>query len=176
MNTNGKREMVMEWYDSYYDDIYRFILYMFGDRQLCEDFVHDTFVRAYTAMDRFDQRSSVKTWLFSIAKHVVLDEIRKRKRRKLVPIEKEFLSTFNVEQLIENKEAIQQLVNHIQLLKPNYRIVIILRKVEECSIKEIAEVLEWSETKVRKTLSRAVLLLRKMNQVDEGGGKGEQTR
>ncbi|MFE8697256.1 RNA polymerase sigma factor [Cytobacillus sp. FJAT-53684] len=172
---NEKRHLVMEWYESYYDDVYRFILYMLGDKQLCEDFVHDTFVRAYTAMDRFDQRSSVKTWLFGIAKHLVLDEIRKRKRRRLLPFEKEIPSSFNVEQLIENKEAVLELVSNIQKLKPNYRMVIILKKVEDCSTKEIADILDWSEVKVRKTLSRALESLRKMNRKEEGGGRIEQT-
>ncbi|WP_235822742.1 RNA polymerase sigma factor [Cytobacillus massiliigabonensis] len=165
----------MEWYESYYDDVYRFILYMLGDKQLCEDFVHDTFVRAYTAMERFDQRSSVKTWLFSIARHLVLDEIRKRKRRKLFPFEKDIPSSLNVEQLFEHKEAVLELMSDIQKLKPNYRMVIILKMVEDCSTKEISDILDWSEAKVRKTLSRAMHSLRIMNRKEEGGGRIEQT-
>lgn len=176
LNKDRKR-LVMEWYETYYDDIYRFILFMLGDKQCCEDFVHDTFVRAYTAYDRFDQRSNVKTWLFSIAKHLVLDEIRKRKRRRLFSMnlmERDIPSSFNVEQMIEHKEAVTQLLTAIQQLKPNYRIVILLKKVEECSTKEIAQILDWSEAKVRKTLSRAMKLLRKINGL-EGGGHVEQT-
>lgn len=165
----------MEWYESYYDDVYRFILYMLGDKQLCEDFVHDTFVRAYTAVERFDMRSSVKTWLFSIAKHLVLDEIRKRKRRKLFPFEKEIPSSLNVEKLFENKEAVIELMSDIQKLKPNYRMVIILKMVEDCSTKEISDILDWSEAKVRKTLSRALYSLRKMSLKEEGGGQFGQT-
>ncbi|MED3551288.1 RNA polymerase sigma factor [Cytobacillus praedii] len=172
---NEKRHLVMEWYESYYDDVYRFILYMLGDKQLCEDLVHDTFVRAYTAAERFDRRSSVKTWLFSIAKHLVLDELRKRKRRKLFPFEQEIPSSFNVEQLLVNKEAVLELMGHIQKLKPNYRMIIILKMVEDCSTKEIADILEWSEAKVRKTLSRALHSLRKMSQKEDGGGQIEQT-
>ncbi len=165
----------MEWYESYYDDVYRFILYMLGDKQICEDFVHDTFVRAYTAVERFDHRSGVKTWLISIAKHLVLDEIRKRKRRKLFPIEKDIPSTLNVERLFENKEAVLELMSDIQKLKLNYRMVLILKMVEDCSTKEIADILDWSEPKVRKTFSRALHSLRKISQKEEGDGQFEQT-
>ncbi|GIN40797.1 RNA polymerase sigma factor [Heyndrickxia oleronia] len=172
-----KRQLVMEWYELYYDDMYRFIWLMLGDKQCCEDFVHDTFVRAYTAYDRFDHRSSVKTWLFSIAKHLVLDEIRKRKRNKHIPVlsfEKELSSSFNLEKYIENKEAVNQLFTAIQQLKPNYRMVIILMKVEEYSTKETANILGWSEVKVRKTLSRALQSLRKRNTI-QGGEQVEQS-
>lgn len=172
---NERKHLVMEWYESYYDDVYRFVLYMLGDKQLCEDFVHDTFVRAYTAVERFDQRSSVKTWLFSIAKHLVLDEIRKRKRRKLFLFEKEIPSSMNVEQLFEKKETVLELITDIQKLKPSYRMVIILKMVEDSSTKEIADILDWSEAKVRKTLSRALHSLRKMSREEEGGGRIEQT-
>ncbi|MGA5692050.1 RNA polymerase sigma factor [Cytobacillus pseudoceanisediminis] len=170
-----KRQLVMDWYEKYYDDVYRFILYMLSDKQCCEDLVHDTFVRAYVAYDRFDNRSNVKTWLFSIAKHLVIDEIRKRKRRRLLSFVKEIPSPFNIEQHIENKEAVVHLVESMQKLNPNYRLVIILKKVEECSTKEIGEILGWSESKVRKTLSRALQSLKKMKEIEEGGGQIEQT-
>lgn len=172
-----REQIVLEFYEMYYDDIYRFILFMIGDEQCCEDLVHDTFVRAYTALDRYQYRSNIKTWLFSIAKHLVIDEIRKRKLRKLfspIGFEKELPSKTNIELYIENKETVVQLMDAINKLKPNYRVVIILKKIEECSTKEIAEILNWSEEKVRKTLSRAVHSLRKMKGI-EGGEHFEQS-
>jgi RNA polymerase sigma-70 factor, ECF subfamily len=175
---NKDRErLVMEWYEQYYEDLYRFIMFMIGDKQCCEDLVHDTFVRAYSSFDRFENRSNVKTWLFSIAKHLVIDEIRKRKRRRLfliIGFEKEIPATINVEQQMEYKESVQELIDTIYQLKPNYRLVVILKKLEDCSTKEISEILGWSEVKVRKTLSRALETLRKSNAM-EGGKQFEQS-
>jgi RNA polymerase sigma-70 factor, ECF subfamily len=168
-----KEQYVMEWYELYYEDLFRFILFMTGDKQCCEDFVHDTFVRAYTAMERFEYQSNVRTWLFSIAKHLVIDEIRKRKRRKwliFIGLEKEIPSTLDVEQYIENKEALKELIDAIYKLKPSYRLVVILKKIEGCSTKEIAEILGWSEMKVRKTLSRAIKTLRDWEGLEGGAG------
>lgn len=172
-----KEQQIMEWYEVYYEDIYRFILFMIGDRNCCEDLVHDTFVRAYTSFDRFENKSTVKTWLFSIARHIVMDEIRRRKRRRIFSFffdEKELPSTFDVEEYVANREAIEQILEAIQLLKPEYRIVITLKKIEECSTKEISEILGWTDTKVRKTLSRAIAALKKSEAI-KGGGHFEKS-
>ncbi|WHY88830.1 RNA polymerase sigma factor [Neobacillus novalis] len=174
--SKDKEELVMEWYEQYYDDIYRFILFMIGDKQSCEDLVHDTFLRAFTGIERFENRSAVKTWLFGIAKYLVLDEIRRQKRKRLfnvIGFSHEIPSLIDVEQIIENRELILEQMQYIHSLKPNYRLVITLIKIEECSTKEVAEILGWSEAKVRKTLSRALQTLRKMN--EKGGEiRGEQ--
>ncbi|MFO1442554.1 RNA polymerase sigma factor [Bacillus sp. Bva_UNVM-123] len=168
----SKEELLLEWYEQYYEDVYRFVFFMLNDKQSCGDLVHDTFIRAFTAFDRFDGRSSIKTWLFSIAKYTVIDEIRRRKRRSLfgvIPLENEVASAFNIEQYVENKEMVLQLIETIHGLKPNYRLVIIINKIEEFSTKETAVILNWSETKVRKTLSRAMLALKE--KMENKGGE-----
>lgn len=174
--SKDKEELVMEWYEQYYDDIYRFILFMIGDKQSCEDLVHDTFLRAFAGFERFENRSAVKTWLFGIAKYLVLDEIRRRKRKRLFNVmgfTNEIPSSIDVEKIIENREMLLEQMQYIQSLKPNYRLVITLIKIEGCSTKEVAEIIGWSEAKVRKTLSRALQTLRKMN--EKGGEiRGEQ--
>jgi RNA polymerase sigma-70 factor, ECF subfamily len=173
----NKEQRLMEWYELYYGDIYRFILFMIGDRQSCEDLVHDTFVRAHTAISSFEHRSSPKTWLFSIAKHLVLDEIRKRQRRRIFTAftgMKEVPSSFDIEQYVANREDVRRILNAIQKLKTEYRLVITLKKIEECSTKEISEILGWSDVKVRKTLSRALAALRKMDEM-EGGSTIEKS-
>lgn len=52
------------------------------DRDSAEDLAQDTYLRAHRSLPRFDGRSSVRTWLLSIARHVCLDEIRRRTRRR----------------------------------------------------------------------------------------------
>lgn len=56
------------------------------DADAAEDLVQETYLRAYRSLDRFDGRSSVRTWLLSIARHVCVDEIRARVRRRRRPI------------------------------------------------------------------------------------------
>ncbi|MBT2693801.1 RNA polymerase sigma factor [Bacillus sp. ISL-55] len=177
INDQFKEQQIMEWYEIYYKDVYRFIFYMIGDRQCCEDLVHDTFVRAFTSFEKFENKTSVKTWLFSIAKHLVIDEIRRRKRKRVFSLfanDPEIQSPFNIEQYIEHRETIERTLEAIQQLKPDYRLVITLKKVEECSTREISEILGWSESKIRKTLSRGLAALKKMD-VLEGSEYFEKT-
>lgn len=171
-----REQQVMDWYEQYYDDIYRFIFFMMGDRQCCEDLVHDTFVRAYSAAERFREKSTVKTWLFSIAKHLVLDEIRRRKRRRMLSLihGKDIPSALDLEEYVENRDTVQRVMVAIQKLKPNYRLVITLKKIDDCSTKEISEILGWTEAKVRKTLSRGIAALKKLEE-SEGGEQIEQS-
>ncbi|MCM3121879.1 RNA polymerase sigma factor [Mesobacillus sp. AQ2] len=176
ISDNLKEQKVMEWYELYYKDLYRFIYYMLGDRQSCEDLVHDTFLRAYTSFEKFEKRASVKTWLFSIAKHLVFDEIRRRKRRRSITLfseGKDIASPLNIEKYIENRDTVERSLKAIQQLKPDHRLVITLKKIEDCSTKEIVEILGWSESKIRKTLSRGLAELRKKD-IAEGGGHNEQ--
>ncbi|MGY1844652.1 sigma-70 family RNA polymerase sigma factor [Modestobacter sp. SYSU DS0875] len=58
-----------------------------ADRQVAEDLTQETYLRALPALARFEGRSSVRTWLLSIARRVCADHLRSRKRRRLVLIE-----------------------------------------------------------------------------------------
>ncbi|MEN8700406.1 RNA polymerase sigma factor [Bacillus infantis] len=170
---NHKERLILEWYEQFGRELFRFVWIMLGSKEGCDDIVHDTFLKAWSAMDRFEEKSSVKTWLFAIARHQVLDEIRRRKKRRIFLgrlAESHIPSGLDVQRVVELREEVKELLEQIQELKPNYRIVIILSKVEECSSKEIAEILGWSEVKVRKTVSRAIQVLRKENRLKGGDG------
>jgi RNA polymerase sigma-70 factor, ECF subfamily len=54
-----------------------------GDRQSADDLAQETYLRAFGSLHRFQGRSSVRTWLLSIARHVCADAIRARRRRRL---------------------------------------------------------------------------------------------
>jgi RNA polymerase sigma-70 factor (ECF subfamily) len=54
-----------------------------GDPQAADDLTQETFLRAFGALHRFEGRSSVRTWLFGIARHVCADALRSRRRRPL---------------------------------------------------------------------------------------------
>lgn len=54
-----------------------------GDPQSADDLTQETFLRAFGSLHRFEGRSAVRTWLFSIARHVCADALRSRRRRRL---------------------------------------------------------------------------------------------
>jgi RNA polymerase sigma-70 factor, ECF subfamily len=63
-------------------DVWRLCAHL-ADRQVAEDLTQETYLRALPALARFEGRSSVRTWLLSIARRVCADAVRSRRRRRL---------------------------------------------------------------------------------------------
>ena len=64
-------------------DVWRLCAHL-ADRQVAEDLTQETYLRALPALARFEGRSSLRTWLLSIARRVCADHLRAKKRRRLV--------------------------------------------------------------------------------------------
>ncbi len=60
-----------------------------GDPQSADDLTQETYLRAFPALHRFEGRSSVRTWLLSIARRVCADAVRSRRRRRLSLVREE---------------------------------------------------------------------------------------
>lgn len=154
----GKKE-ITDWYTLHSEAIFKYIFMMIRDYQEAEDLTHETFVKAYKSYHTFKYQANEKTWLYRIAHNVTIDYTR---RRKPVHLIQELFSlknneaTSSPEEIIEINESTKKILEVLGRLKQSYREVIILRKIKELSIKETAHILNWSESKVKSTLSRAI--------------------
>ncbi|MGI9078055.1 MAG: RNA polymerase sigma factor [Gemmatimonadaceae bacterium] len=122
-----------------------------GVRGDVEEVVQDTFVRAFGALDQFRAESSLRTWLFTIARNLVRDRIRSaRVRRDTVPIE-ESDSVTEGDALDETvaEETAHRLRLAVHRLTPMQREVFTLRVSEGMSYREIAQVLGSTEGAAR---------------------------
>ena len=156
-------DKISEWFSLYNKDIYHFLVYYIGSSDV-EDLVQEVFIRAIKGFDTYQKRSSPKTWLFSIARHVGIDEMRNRKRLRMKQMiwfwdEKTYKET--PEEILQLNENNRLLYQAIHSLKVNYRDVIILRGIKELSVSETASILNWNENKVRITYHRALKTLQK---------------
>ncbi|WP_301172476.1 RNA polymerase sigma factor [Brevibacillus nitrificans] len=148
---------IEQWYRTYSNDVYRFLVYYTGRRDT-DDLVQETFIRALKA-DRQSEIVNPRTWLFSIARNVAIDEQRKKKLRNWLPdlfLQHLMSSDKTPEESLELGENKRMLYDAINQLKRSYRDVLILRGIKGLSSKETAEVLGWSEAKVHITLHRAM--------------------
>ena len=69
--------------EAHLDDVYRYVLYLTGDRNVAEDLTNATFERALHRWRRFDpKRGSAKTWLCQLARGAALDHFRAEQRRR----------------------------------------------------------------------------------------------
>lgn len=156
-------DKISEWFYQYNKDVYHFLFYYVGSGDI-DDLVQEVFIRAIKGFDTYQSKSSVKTWLFSIARNVGIDEIRKRKRNRIKNVfsftvyePKEEKTPDIMLQLNENNRNLYKVIHS---LKSNYRDVIILRAIKDLSVSETADILNWNENKVRITYHRALKALK----------------
>lgn len=170
---NGCGEMMdsvfHDLYEKYHHEIYQFIYYMTKNRESAEDLVQEVYIRVMKAYDRFEGKSSEKTWIYSIARNVTIDYFRKQKRWR-----DKIFSNFDWErQMIKDTQPIPEEVaimnddihdiyQCLNRCTVDQRSVIILRYIQALSISETAEVLNWSESKVKTTQHRALKAIKKM--------------
>lgn len=129
-----------------------------GERAEIEEVVQDTFVRAFGAIDSFRGESSFRTWLFTIARRLILDRRRAEKRRRdTVEIEeKDSVSEYGALDAIIAKEAAERVRIALNKLSPTQREVFLLRVQQGLAYKEIAEVVGSTEGATRVHYHNAV--------------------
>ena len=161
----------------YYDGLTLYISGIVGDLHASEDIAQDVFVRLVTKKPSFNGRSSFKTWLYAIGRNLARDYLRKAKRQGVLPLENGVSSdeTEDVEQsYIKNEEYIS-LYRGLRLLKEEYRQALWLTYFEGMSVKEVARIMNRSESSVTALISRGKFALRK-SITDEGGNKQKDER
>lgn len=145
---------IEEIYILYKQDIYRYILYLTNDPDLSEDLLSETFVNAIISIKRFKGQSSVKTWLFSIARHLWLQRLRKEKP---VIEYNDFLELYLLDSMDE-KLITKEITDRIKELlseKDGRTQKIINMRIEGYSFTEIAEEVNISEGSARVINFRA---------------------
>ncbi|KPB03118.1 RNA polymerase sigma factor SigX [Bacillus sp. CHD6a] len=167
-----------ELYENYHQDVYQFLFYMVNNKEQAEDLVQEVYIKVLRSYDRFEGKSSEKTWLFSIAKHVAIDSFRKQKGWK-----NKLLETFDwnkqqvrdyaplPEEIAVQNEQVQQMYRCLDKCKVDHRLVLVLRYIQALSIQETAHILGWTESKVKTTQHRALKVLKAyMEELQEKGG------
>jgi len=169
----------VEQADPYRRELLAHCYRMLGSVYDAEDLVQETYVRAWRSYDRFEGRSSMRTWLHRIATNACLNALESRQRRPL-PIGLGGPSSDPGDQLIERhevpwlepmpdslltadpaavvtgRESIRlAVVAAMQFLPPRQRAVLILRDVLQWPAAEVAEMLDMTVASVNSALQRA---------------------
>jgi len=154
-------------YRRYLAQVYSYAFYELGDHHEAEDATERTFLAALTNLDRFEERarpadgagaSTFRVWLFRIARNVVANQRRGRRRHPQAPIEAAALvaDPLDVERSAAIRDEAAAAWRAVGRLPADRRRAVVLRFVEEMSTAEIAGVLGRSEGAVRVLLHRAL--------------------
>ncbi|MGE7837431.1 RNA polymerase sigma factor [Viridibacillus arvi] len=158
-NKENLEDSIIDIYNHHYLDVYRFLICFSGNQNDAEDMTQEVFLRVLNNLPSLNRINNLKTWIFSIAKHVAIDHYRKKKFATLFT-EGFFLqfksNDTEPNELVAQSELKKSVHLAISKLKPNFRTVVILRGINELSIKETAEILQCSESKVKVDYHRAL--------------------
>ncbi|HMS18857.1 MAG TPA: sigma-70 family RNA polymerase sigma factor [Planctomycetota bacterium] len=157
----------------YQDRLYGFIYRWVNDHELALDLTQETFMKSWQGLRNFQGASSFYTWLFRIARNVIVSNVRQRAARPQIrgsigsvtegtsggfgEPESPMLTP---EQELVTREQKELLLAAVANLPEDYREVVILRDMQEHSYEDIAELLLVPVGTVRSRLHRARSLLR----------------
>ncbi len=134
---------------------------MLGSGAESDDVGQETFIRFYKNLDKFEEKSSIKTYLVRIAMNRSIDELRRRKRisAKHQSIDDSVGSSWEPSEdgadLLESRSQRDLVRMGIKNLAEDHRAVIVLRMIDGYSTKETAEILGVPEGTVLSRLARA---------------------
>lgn len=154
----------------YRGPLIRYFCRMVRDQALAEDLAQEVFLRVYQARERYQPEARFTTWLYRIATNLALNALRDRREAEMPaesasgegdPPEARIVdSRPTAEQsliLSERERAIRQAV---ESLPDNQRAAVILHKYQEVDYRQIARILDVSESAVKSLLFRAYETLR----------------
>jgi RNA polymerase sigma-70 factor, ECF subfamily len=168
----GDKTACAECIERHSPGVYRVALRLMGTEAEAEDVVQETFLSAFKAIDSFEGRSGLATWLYRIAHNAALMRLRRvRPDQVSVDDEEVFGEGLPVpsqlrdwcclpERDFESSEARAEMERAIRDLPEKLRVVFVMRELEGLSTEETAQALDVSLDVVKVRLHRARLQLR----------------
>lgn len=162
-NIKAFEQLVLEHEKIVYNIIYRIM----DNEEDTYDLSQETFIKAYTKINQFNEESRFSTWLYRIATNTSLDELRKRKGKEVYSIDRPLSGedsdilpehidkNANVEEEIIDKEKSNVIECAFKELNENNKAILNLREIQGLSYDEIAKVLGVSLGTVKSRISRA---------------------
>jgi RNA polymerase sigma-70 factor (ECF subfamily) len=152
-------EKFKEIYETNFNSVYSFVfIRLAANKEVTEDIVQETFISAMKGLSTYKGSSSYKTWLCGIAKNKLLSYYRDNIPRegfacvdKLDCVE----DNSNIEFMLINLETRKVILEILNNLKPIYKYVLILKYIDEYSVKDIAKYLGKTPKSIDGILQRS---------------------
>lgn len=171
LSRTGDINAYHELFLGFQKELNAFIYRVVTDRSDADDLTHDTFVKSFSKISTFNEQSSLKTWVFSIASNLCIDFLRKRRRWSVNSQDKsrEFAETNRVveEALLRTNEnslsGAYEIMEHIDFcftcmtktLPIEQQITLILKDIYGFAVNEVGEIINKSPGVVKHLLHDA---------------------
>jgi RNA polymerase sigma-70 factor (ECF subfamily) len=159
------------FYEKYYPKLIYYTSRMCNDQQKAQDISTDSFLIAFEKIDKYEkEKSQFSTWLFTIARNLMLQDIKNSKKTMSLDIEideegttmKDFIQEEESEEYIHdlNTKKAEIMKRHIRNLKEPYRQVIEMREIQKMQYKDIADQLGKNLSTIKSQIrnGRAILI------------------
>ncbi|NYF78017.1 RNA polymerase sigma factor [Granulicella arctica] len=153
----------------YQHRLLRYLLFLTGKREVAEDLFQETWMRVLLRGAQYNGKARFDTWLFTIARNLVIDLSRKRTMASLDEMNEagEDDRPFQIAadgpsplEQFQSRENCAEVARVLLTLEPNYREVLVLRFHEELSLEEIAGVTKAPLSTVKSRLYRGLAALK----------------
>jgi RNA polymerase sigma-70 factor, ECF subfamily len=156
---NGELTAFEQLVERHRDVVFRVAARIAG-RDDAADVSQDAFLRAFHRLDRFRGQAPFRSWLLRITQNAARDQLARRQRHSTQPLDDEQLPSDRDPDRqpvtrLETRERRQRLERKLELLREDYRSLLVLRDLEQLPYEEIAETLEMPLGSVKGRLHRA---------------------
>ena len=145
-------------YDRYSEKIYRRCISLLKEKDDALDASQDIFVKLFTNISKFQEKSQFSTWVYSITYNYCIDMIRKRKKHSNVFSPEKDIPD-NVIEEIDDKALLSIKVDRLKVILEEIpasdKAILLMKYQQDFSIRDIAEVLNKSESAVKMKIKRA---------------------
>lgn len=166
----GDQNALNELYGTYIPSVFNFISRLAPDGTDVENLTQEAFVKAWTNLKRYDAKRPFKTWLFTIAKNTLFDELKKKRPINFTAMksgdgEKTEMDVADdrplPEELMIRAEADARVGDMLKRLSPRQSAVVVLHVIEGMTFAEIGEVLSEPMDTVKTRYRRGIASLNK---------------
>lgn len=145
----------MQVYKSYYKAMYNTSYRILKNEFEAEDIMQEAFLTAFTKLHTFKGEVTFGAWLKKIVINKSLTQLKKNNKYQEVKLEVVSSPEIEEENIDYSGLSVQHVLEQINNLKDNYRLVLTLHLIEGYDYEEIADILNYTNENVRTTVSRA---------------------
>ena len=155
----GGRDYLNELYRRYQDRVYYKCLGMVKNASLAQDLAHDVFIKVFTNLHKYQGKADLSFWVYAITYNHCVTHLKRAKRLRFDAIDETLDPADGGPQALSEKRLqdlhLDQLARLLKELRPEDEVLLILKYQEAMSIKQIASILQLSESAVKMRLKRS---------------------